>query len=508
MRRAARAGAGGLTWSLATLPLCLALLLGLAAGAQAQTPPTVRLIPVGGTTLPEGAGVGFNLFLSRSLAADETVTLPLAVGGTAAGGSDYRLACAAGVPAATCDGLGGASPSITFHGARMPCNDAINRCRRVVGLLSIGVVEDNRAETDETVTLRLGGGSELRLTVRDAPSSVTVSFLLERYSANEALGRGHLAQPSLRVDPPPGRDIEVPLIFTDIMATEGEDYTALAAAPFKADGRDRNSFDIPILEDTLCEGAETFRVAIDASRLPPGVRLGARRSAVVEISDHRPCTVGFDSDAYSVTEGGEVSVTVNMDPPRDAPVEVGIVYSDADDGGGTAHRRHPSFHSQKRIAFGKDYEASPKSVTVPANAASHTFSIRTLRDNPALSGAAPESDETFRIAIDADALPRGTFADSPSGAVVTIKEGGGPSVTIAADAGRVDEGGVAAFTVTADPPPAKPLEVNVEVVEDGWDRYSVVGGGWAGGRWPSARTAWGVFRSRPWTTARRRCTGG
>ena len=78
-----------------------------------------RLAILGGSPLPEGAGFGFNVALSRALRADEMATLPLIIGGTATRGTDYRLSCVSQEPQVffTCSGLGGNNPSITFNGA-------------------------------------------------------------------------------------------------------------------------------------------------------------------------------------------------------------------------------------------------------------------------------------------------------------------------------------------------------------------------------------------------------
>ena len=405
----------------ATLLPVLPLLLGLAAGAQAQTASLIT--STGATTLPEGAKVAINITLSRRLTADETVTLPLTVGGTAIRNTDYRLVCVSH-SAATCNGLDGASPSITISGPRF----------RLTGPLVIQVIEDNVAESAETVTLSLGGGSVRTLTLKDAPSSVSLSFIIPYISVNEEVTA--VAQPGLVVDAAPGRDIEVPLVFTDITATEGEDYEAVATMTFLANGRTRNSFDVQILDDSACEGPETFRMAIDASRLPGWVRVGNLRSMVMNIQDADTCTIGFDSDAYSVTEGGDVSVTLNIDPPRATATKVDIVYRDATENNrcrrlrgqgiydcGMAYPSHYAYDKRRGRSWGQDYEASPPSVTIPANAGSHTFTVRTVDGWPQVG----EPDETFVIAI--DPLPYLHSAGDHPTATVTIEDNdGGPAL--------------------------------------------------------------------------------
>ncbi len=146
--------------------------------------------------------------------------------------------------------------------------------------------------------------------------------------------------------------------------------------------------------------------------------------------------VSFDSGSYSVTEGGNVSVTVNIDPPRTAPTEVSLAYSDADRGdGGTANRWNTIYDSVLRTGLGKDYEASPKSVTIPANAASHTFIVQTLDEPPGIAGSGRhrdvvvEPDETFTIAI--DSLPDLVSTGANPTTTVTIRDNDGVADTTA-----------------------------------------------------------------------------
>ena len=407
--------------------------------------PKVQLIPTfGGRTLPEGlVSVGMNLSLTRHLATDETVTLPLSAGGTATRGTDYRLSCGR-AQAVTCNNLDGASPSITIHGARMSCNHSATRCKRVASGLLIDVVEDNTVESDETVILSFESFRPLTLTLKDTPSSVQVSFTTpDGFFIKEGDQEG-LIQPVVRVTPIVGRNISVPLVYRDITATAGEDYEAKATVTYFAQGLETGSVDIPHFGDTLCEGDETFEIRIDSSRLPAGVTVGEHASTVLTIRDDEACTIGFASGSYSVTEGGEVSVTVNIDPPRATATEVGLVYRDADRGsGGTARRWHASYDSRRGFAVGKDYEASPDSVTIPANAGAHTFTVRTVDELPvvvesnAWNHEVVEPDETFRIDIDPspgvaiDPFPVGYSVGAHPTATVTIRDNDGGSDTTA-----------------------------------------------------------------------------
>ena len=78
-----------------------------------------------------------------------------------------------------------------------------------------------------------------------------------------------------------------------------------------------------------------------------------------------------------------------------------------------------------------------------------------------------------RLVRDNEAGPKGS--GSPGG-IGPVTPGAGPAVTISADATEVDEGGDVTFTVTADPAPARDLEVTVSADEEmgsGDDRTGV-----------------------------------
>ena len=277
-----------------------------------QAPISARLSFVGGSPLPEGGDLYFNLLFSRALGINETVTLPLTIGGTATLGTDYRLSCRLYEDAVfyTCNGFNGNNPTITFDGA------VLQGDRRPVGPLHLEVLEDNTSESNETVVLSLGGGPALTITITDAPSSVAVEFLRSAYSVNES---ALVFQPILSVTPANGRDLTIPLIYTDTSATGGADYTRVGQLVLEANGQTRQSMDIPILEDTVYEGDETFTVAIDTANLPAGVTAGSITAATVTIVDDDPSpgtpSASFASGASSAAESaGTHNVTVNLSP--------------------------------------------------------------------------------------------------------------------------------------------------------------------------------------------------
>ena len=237
-------------------------------------------------------------------------------------------------------------------------------------------------------------------------------------------------------------------------------WTALAPSSGIVGSPDRSGLCMQVHMGTVARQSRSMRLparpepAASLSRFPvvPGLRRSLLSALLalpllsghVGEADAQTQTISFASASYSVTEGGEVSVTVNIDPPRATATEVGLVYRDADRGsGGTARRWHASYDSQRKFAVGKDYEASPESVTIPANAGSHTFTVRTVDESPrvvesnAWNHEVVEPDETFRIDIDPspgvaiDPFPVGYSVGANPTATVTIRDNDGRSDTTA-----------------------------------------------------------------------------
>ena len=307
-------------------------------------------------------------------------------------------------------------------------------------------------ETDEpsgpvTVTLRpraghytVGTPASATVTVNDDDASApTVSFGGASYSTAE----GDAASVTVRINPRRGSPTAVGLTYTNGTAGSG-DYTAAPASVTIPANAASHTFTVQTTEDQADESDETFTLAIGT--LPAGVVSGDPASTTVTITDDDTAptpTVRFGGTSYSTAEGAAASVTVRISPTRSASTAVGLTYADVD------------------AEAGDDYTAAPASVTIPANAGSHTFTVQTTEDT------ADESDETFTLAI--GTLPAGVATGSPSSTTVTITDDDDPPpvpvVTIRRDASSVTEGTAAAFTVWASVAPVSDLDVTVEVAE-------------------------------------------
>ena len=300
--------------------------------AENDRPPIFAstLAILGGSPLPEGAGFGTNIQLNRSLRPDEMATLPVIIGGTATRGTDYRLSCVSQESQVffTCSGLAGNNPTITLNGAFL--HDRTSN--RATGPLYLEALEDHAAESNETVVLALGvGGRPLTVTITDAPSSATVSFTHNTFSVNESFE----FQPVITLSAPMGRDLTIPLIFTDITATSGSDYTPITQAVLEATGQNPQSpVNIAITDDSIYEGDETFTVAIDTANLPTGVTAGATTTATVTIVDNDPAPnspqLVLSRSSLTVAEGSTGSYALKLATQPTGTVTVNIASNNND----------------------------------------------------------------------------------------------------------------------------------------------------------------------------------
>ena len=307
-------------------------------------------------------------------------------------------------------------------------------------------------ETDEpsgpvTVTIRpragqytVGDPASATVTVNDDDASApTVSFGGASYSTAE----GDAASVTVRISPRRSSPTAVGLTYSNVSAASG-DYTAAPASVTIPANAASHTFTVQTTEDPTVETDETFTLTIGT--LPAGVATGSPSSTTVTITDDDTAptpTVSFAVASYSAAEGAAASVTVRISPTRSAPTAVGLTFADVN------------------AEAGDDYTAAPASVTIPANTASHTFTIATTEDT------ADEPNESFTLAI--GTLPAGVASGSPSSTTVTITDDDDPPpvpvVTIARDASSVTEGTAAAFTVSASVAPVSDLDVTVEVAE-------------------------------------------
>jgi subtilisin family serine protease len=101
-------------------------------------------------------------------------------------------------------------------------------------------------------------------------------------------------------------------------AMAGSDYTAKSGTLSFSAGISTAYISVAITNDVLIESSETFRVMLSN---PTGANLGVPNSAVVTIVDN-DANIEFESTAYSVTEGGGITLKVRRIGNVSVPAQV------------------------------------------------------------------------------------------------------------------------------------------------------------------------------------------
>ncbi|HWS70845.1 MAG TPA: Calx-beta domain-containing protein, partial [Thermoanaerobaculia bacterium] len=219
-------------------------------------------------------------------------------------------------------------------------------------------------------------------------------------------------------------------------ATAGSDYTTTAGTVMFANGDAApKTFNVPILDDTLVEGNETFNVNLTAPT--GGATLGAPATEVVTITDFEPGQLQFSSATGSVNEnGGTITITVTRTGGTDGAVSASYTTSN-----GTA-------------TAGSDYTTTAGTVNFAAgDGVSKTFNV------PITNDALVEGNETFNVTLSAPT--GGATLGAPATEVVTIVDGGTPgTVQFSTAVNTVSESaGTIALTVTRTGGSSGPLTV-------------------------------------------------
>ena len=450
------------------------------ADDEAGAPLTAYLTPVRAIAapgLPEGATVWFNVRLGRALAADETVTVPLSLGGAATRGTDYTLGCRE-VAGITCSNLQSGDPSLTVDGSRF---DGKFGGKLALQALSLTAVEDGTDEpAAERVTLSLGGRT-LSFNIVDAPTEVTITFTRDASAVREDRGP---AQPLMRITPPAGRDI--PLHFTlGGTATRGTtgnwDYYIRDFPTVVPAGTSVHHISIHLSSVNsgyaVDEPDETVVLTLDTSRLPEGVAAGAITINTLTIHDADPTVVSLArTGTGAVREGATVEFTVSLGRALvagevvDVPLAVsgtGVTPADwslalkAGAGLNTGVTLSRADTATPRLRFADEGAETATLELVPVDEGGETWTVALGPDGTGANGFDHPDLGTNLGRVGADPHPtRNRFA-------VAVREGGGVPLPVLTLAGgpAVTEGTAATFTVTATPAPAagETLLVNIGV---------------------------------------------
>ncbi|MCY3787056.1 MAG: hypothetical protein OXG47_10095, partial [bacterium] len=314
--------------------------------------------------------------------------------------------------------------------------------------LAVGTDDDDVDEDSGTITAEVrpsaggrytpsGTRGSASVAVSDNDASPAASFAAAASQVDEDAGTVHVR---VGLSHPSASALELAYTVGG-GATAGDDYTiansgsvTLAALATSA------TIPVAIIDDADEEPAETVVLTLTGGT---GYTLGGRAAHTLTIaaSDTTPAVTITGGDP--VDEGVDAAFTVSADPAPADDLKVNLGIADAPAG-------------SDFVAPGDE---GGKTVTIPAGATSATYNVATVPD---------ETDEPEGPVTATLKAGEGYVLGTPASAQVTVRDDDDPKSEVSVTAGAaVDEGGDAAFTVTATPAPTKPLEVTLYIVQEG-----------------------------------------
>ena len=259
------------------------------------------------------------------------------------------------------------------------------------------------------------------ITYDDMPS-VTVSFEEGSYNVDE----GDTVDVTVTLSEDPERTVTVPLTKTDQDGASSADYSGVPASVEFAPGETEQTFTFTAASDSDNDDGESVKLGF-GNILPAGVSTGTTNETTVTITDDDipfSVTVEFGSSTYSVTEGGEVEVTVVLSEYPERTVTI------------------PLIRTNQGGATDSDYSGVPLSVTFNATETEKTFTVEAAQDNLYEIGES--------VLLGFENLPTGVTGGTTDEATVTITNVSAQNfltVNFGVSVYSLPEGGTATITV-------------------------------------------------------------
>ena len=294
--------------------------------------------------------------------------------------------------------------------------------------IPVPVTPDTTVEPDETLTVTLSNGENLRIGNGTGTGMIgNDDFELSIVESREGPERGSLVFPVTVLGGGAGRTtVTVEYATADLTATEPADYGRELGTLTFPTGVAEQSITVDLVEDDLGETDEQFEVVLSN---PMGAVMTAAKSTATILDDDQPeITV---ADARGPEDGGTLGFAVSLGAQSAAEVTVDY------------------WTSEWTAKEGVDYQRAEDTLTFAAGQTSRTIEVTLVADG------LQEDDEEFdlllgratyaTVAEDADCF----FLSSDACAVGTIENDDDPPRLSIADDEAAEAAGELAFVVTA-----------------------------------------------------------
>ena len=252
----------------------------------------------------------------------------------------------------------------------------------------------------------LGSSTTETVNIVDVDGGLSIDDVTVSETAGNATVTVTLQGPTLGV-------VTVDYATANSTAMAGSDYTGVSSTTltFAATGNtltpSTQSFTIPITDDSIFEGSESFTVSLSSVT---GAAVLTDSDATVTITDNESTpTVDFNAATSSGSEGTS-SATVQLDLSAASASAVTVSYTAT---GGTAS------------GSGTDYTLGSGTFTIPAGSTSSTLSFATIVDD-----SIAESGETIEITLSG---PSGATLGSQTAHTFTITDNDSSSSSAISD---------------------------------------------------------------------------
>ena len=188
---------------------------------------------------------------------------------------------------------------------------------KITGTVLFQSVDDNDDEPDKYITLRISAVDQvswdvnmtLRINVHDDDDPpVVIGFDRDAYRVSE--GSGSLTLTVSVISGMLMETVTLSYVVSDVSTTGSDDYTVTVEMLELSMMTPSVTISVDITDDTSYEPDEEFTVELSGA--PAGITLDPA-TATVSIIDNDAVVIGFDRDAYRVSEGsGSLTLTVSV----------------------------------------------------------------------------------------------------------------------------------------------------------------------------------------------------